>query len=172
MFFRMELSEMREDYPLLDIRNLTPKEELYIQLRLRGLTASAAAKKAGLPHDMEQLNALHDKKPQLDRALVYYRERIREKAINDGLEIEFTRADAHMMYLQAHSHAACATEEIKAVDSMVKLWGLAAPEKKEVQITSKKQLEAMSDSELQKLTGMTYNLDPSEYIVSEVPDGK
>ncbi|KGQ59733.1 hypothetical protein P9057_01300 [Gallibacterium anatis] len=163
----MTIDEMREDYPLLDIRNLTPKEELYIQLRLRGLTVTAAAKKAGLPHDMESINALHERKPQLDRALVYYRERIREKAVNEGVEIQFTRADAHMMYLQAHSHAACATEEIKAVDSMVKLWGLAAPEKKEVEITNRKQLENMSDSELQKLTGLTYNLDPSDYVVSE-----
>ncbi|MEH8108031.1 hypothetical protein [Gallibacterium anatis] len=116
---------------------------------------------------MESINALHERKPQLDRALVYYRERIREKAVNEGVEIQFTRADAHMMYLQAHSHAACATEEIKAVDSMVKLWGLAAPEKKEVEITNRKQLENMSDSELQKLTGLTYNLDPSDYVVSE-----
>ncbi|HDR1870587.1 hypothetical protein ACFGWE_03605 [Pasteurella multocida] len=72
-----------------------------------------------------------------------------------------------MMYLQAHSHSANATEEIKAVDSMVKLWGLAAPEKKEVQITSKKQLETMSDAELQKHTGMVYDLDPSAYVVKE-----
>ncbi|HDR1856470.1 TPA: hypothetical protein QB617_000245 [Pasteurella multocida] len=156
-----------DDLPLLDIRNLTPKEELYIQYRIRGLTPTSAAKKAGLPSKIEEINALHDRKPELDRAIIYYRERIREQAINDGVEIQFTRADAHLMYLQAHSHSANATEEIKAVDSMVKLWGLAAPEKKEVQITSKKQLETMSDEELQKHTGMVYDLDPSAYVVRE-----
>nr|DAW72812.1 MAG TPA: hypothetical protein [Caudoviricetes sp.] len=163
----LSLPEIRDELPLLDIERLTPKEELYIQYRLRGLTPLAAAKRAQLGiTNMEQLNALHDKKPQLDSALIYFRERVREKAINDGVEITFTRADAHMMYLHAHSHAADATEEIRAVDSMVKLWGLAAPEKKQVEITNKKQLEMLSDQELQQLTGMTYNLDPGDYKVS------
>lgn len=162
----LSIEEMREDYPLLDITSLTPKEELYIQLRLRGLLPSAAARKAGLPHDMAALNALHDRKPQLDRAIIYYREQIREKAIAAGVEITFTKADAHMMYLQAHAHAPDAMTEIKATDSMVKLWGLAAPEKKEIEITNKKQLEMLSDAELQRLTGMTYNLSPADYVVA------
>ncbi|MGR3808633.1 hypothetical protein [Pasteurella testudinis] len=132
----MTIAEMREDYPLLEIKSLTVKEERYIQLRLRGIPPTAAARKAGLPHDMASINALHDRKPQLDRAIIYYRERIRERAISDGVDITFTRADAHMMYLQAHSHSANATEEIKATDSLVKLWGLAAPEKKEIEINS------------------------------------
>lgn len=156
-----------DDLPLIDVRNLTPKEELYIQYRVRGLTPSAAAKKAGIPSKIEEINALHDRKPELDRAIIYYRERIRERAITDGLEIEFSRADAHLMYLHAHSHAANATEEIKAVDSMVKLWGLAAPEKKQVEVTTKKQLEGLSNEELQKYTGMVYDLDPSAYVVKE-----
>lgn len=71
-----------------------------------------------------------------------------------------------MMYLQAHAHAPDAMTEIKATDSMVKLWGLAAPEKKEIEITNKKQLEMLSDAELQRLTGMTYNLSPADYVVA------
>ncbi|MBE2897791.1 hypothetical protein HPC37_02840 [Pasteurellaceae bacterium 20609_3] len=162
----LTVQEMRVDYPLLGI-NLTPKEERYVRFRLRGLTPTAAAKHAGLPSTAAEIRALHDRKPQIDQAIIYYREQIREKAINAGLEIEFSRADAHMMYLDAYNGSANSTEKIKATDSMVKLWGLAAPEKKQVEITNRKQLESMSDQELQKLTGMTYNLDPEDYTVSD-----
>ena len=67
--------------------------------------------------------------------------------------IEFTKDDATSLYLEAHATSETAAEKIRAVDSLVKLHGLATPEKVEVQITSRSQMDALDDEALLKLTG-------------------
>ena len=67
----------------------------------------------------------------------------------------------------ASSHAATATEEIKAVDSLVRLHGLATPEKVEINITARNQLEGLDDEALLRMAGQTIRLTPEEYRVLE-----
>jgi hypothetical protein len=61
-------------------------------------------------------------------------------------------------------------EEIKAVDSLVKLHGLATPEKVEININSRNQLEGLDDDALMRLAGQTVLLSPDQYQVREDED--
>jgi rRNA maturation endonuclease Nob1 len=86
----------------------------------------------------------------------------RQMAINAGA-IDFTKDDATVLYLESHAKAETAAEEIRAVDSLVKLHGLATPERVEVNITRRDQLEEMDDKELLKMTGQDIQLSPADY---------
>ena len=156
---------------VLDSRQLTAQEERYLQMRLRGLLPSSAARSAGLPCTSADVKRMHEKNPHLDEALILYREQIREQSIHAGVQIEFTRNDATLLYLQAHAKSETAMEEIRAVDSLVKLHGLAAPEKKEIvtNVTNVTQIQQLSDEQLAALAGRVINLDPDQYI--EVKNG-
>jgi len=156
---------MKAHYAGLGIRRLTSQEEAYVLNRTRGLNPLAAARAAGYSTPQRAVVDL-SRMPEVQDALAYFREMSRQTAIAAGA-IEFTRNDATVLYLEAHAKAATATEEIKAVDSLVKLHGLASPEKVEVQVTSRGQLEGMSDEDLLRMTGQTISLAPSEYV--EVP---
>ena len=151
---------------VIDPRKVTAQEERYLQMRLRGLLPSAAARSAGLPHTSVDIKMMHDRNPHLDEILISYRESIREQAIHAGVQIEFTRNDATLLYLQAHAKSETAMEEIRAVDSLVKLHGLAAPEKKEIvtNVTNVTQIQQLSDEQLAALAGKVINLDPDQYI--------
>ena len=155
---------------VVDPRQITAQEERYLQMRLRGLLPSAAARSAGLPCTPADIRAMHENNPHLDEVLISYRESIREQSIHAGVQIEFTRNDATLLYLQAHAKSETAMEEIRAVDSLVKLHGLAAPEKKEVvtSVTNITQIQQLSDEQLAAIAGRTINLDPSQYL--EVKD--
>ena len=95
------------------------------------------------------------------------REMQRQVAVQAGA-IEFTKDDATALYLEAHAKSATAMEEIRAVDSLVKLHGLATPEKVEVTVTNRSQMESMDDEQLMKLAGQEIHLSPDDYVeVSE-----
>lgn len=155
---------MRMHYPELGL-HLTAQEETFVQMRMRGLNPIASARAAGFKTPTKAARDLA-LRPEIDEAIAYFREQAKLLAVHAGA-IEFTKDDATLLYLQAHAKAGTATEEIKAVDSLVKLHGLAAPEKKQVEITSREQLGGMSDEELQKLAGRTFNLSPDDYAQIE-----
>lgn len=146
------------------LKPLTVQQEQYVMLRIRGLTPEAAAHHARLPSDLDSIYKMHEENPAIDAYLVQMREEVRRQAIRAGVKIQFTRDDAALMYMEAHAKAANATEEIKAVDSLVKLFGLAEPEKKEVTVTSREQLKELSDEELMQISGREILLDPSQYV--------
>lgn len=143
---------------------LTAQEEAFVQFRVRGLNAVASARSAGYPAPFKAAEELAAR-PEIDEKIAFYRELARQDAIRAGAEIEFTKADATRLYLEAHAKAATATEEIKAVDSLVKLHGLAEPEKREIVVTSRQQMETLDDSKLLELAGQDILLSPDEYVV-------
>lgn len=159
-------ADMQAHYAGLGIRKLSSQEESYVLFRTRGLNPLAAARAAGYSQPQKAVAQLAQREDVRD-ALAYFREMSRQTAIQAGA-IEFTRNDATLLYLEAHAKAATATEEIKAVDSLVKLHGLASPEKVSVTISSRDQLEGLGDEELLRLAGQTILLTPDQY--TEVGD--
>lgn len=153
-------SDMHYHYAGLGVR-LTSQQETYVNLRTRGINPLAAARGAGYANPKKAVAELSTNKSVI-LSIGYFREMARATAIQAGA-IEFTKDDATLLYLEAHTKAANATEEIKAVDSLVKLHGLASPEKVELTVTSREQLHTMSDAELMKLTGEEILLKPEDY---------
>lgn len=142
---------------------LTHQQDQYVRLRCRGLTPQAAAHAVKLPNDDESLYRMHEENPMIDQLLLQMKDEIRRQSIRAGVQVMFTKDDAAVLYLEAHAKAKDATEEIKAVDSLVKLFGLAEPDKKEIAISSKQQLREMDDDALMQLAGEEILLDPSQY---------
>lgn len=146
---------------------LSVQEEQYVLYRTRGLTPEAAAFHARLPSDLESIWAMHAANPVIDQYLLTMREEIRRQSIRAGVRVQFTKDDAAMLYLEAHAKSANATEEIKAIDSLVNLFGLKEPEKKEVTVRSRAELQELSDKDLMELAGQDIVLDPSQYARSD-----
>lgn len=142
---------------------LTAQERSFVNLLLRGVAPQPAASSIGMPPE-EGLVMMQEK--HIKKALEYGREMLDPSLYQTIQNIEFTKDMATVLYLEAHKKSKDSTEEIKAVDSLVKLHGLAEPEKKKVEIKHEGQLRDMSDEELQKLMGSTIELDPSSYQVS------
>lgn len=135
-------------YMGLSLGDLTVQQEKLVMLVLSGMSIAAAGRGAGYSNT----NAVYDaiKRPKVAQALEYFREQMRE-------DVNFTRANAHIMYMDAYQSASNATEMKNTVDSLVKLHGLGTPEAAtQVNInidTTPKQLERMSDEELLKIAG-------------------
>lgn len=146
------------------LKPLTVQQEQYVMLRIRGLTPEAAAHHARLPSGIVSIHKMHEENPAIDAYLVQMREEVRRQSIRAGVKVQFTRDDAAIMYMEAHAKSANATEEIKAIDSLVKLFGLAEPDKKEVTVTSREQMRELSDDELMQLSGREILLDPTQYV--------
>ena len=162
------LSTIDNEYLSFGLGRFTSQEESYILFRIRGLNPKAAARGAGFPNPIQAVIALSERE-DIQEAIAYGREMSRQAAINAGA-VEFTKDDATLMYFEAHAKSATALEEIRAIDSLVKLHGLASPEKKEIIITDKDQLKELGSDELVKLSGREIKLDPSQYT-SEVGNG-
>lgn len=154
------LQNVRNAYVGLGIGSLTSQEELYVQRRTQGLEPLAAARAANYQQPKKAVAALLERE-DINLAISYARELQRQ---NNILSYQFDRDDATAMYLEAHATAETSMEKIRAVDSLVKLHGLAAAEKKEITITSRKQMQQMGDDELLKLSGATYTLDAESYV--------
>lgn len=159
--------ETLEGYASIGQGRLTAQQETYVQRRAVGLNPYASARAAGYRDPVKAVEEL-SLIPEIDDAIAYLREAQRVTAIQAGA-IEFTKDDATLLYLQAHAKAEDAATEIRAVDSLVKLHGLAAPEKKEIKVTSSEQLRTLDDATLMELAGSEIKLDPSQY--TEVSDG-
>lgn len=141
---------------------LTAQERSFVNLLLRGVAPQPAARSLGM-NPNEGLLLIQE--PHIQYAIKFAQSMLDPTMYQTVQNIEFTKDMATVLYLEAHKKSKDATEEIKAVDSLVKLHGLAAPEKKEVEIKHEGQLREMSDAELQKLAGNTIVLEPESYEV-------
>ena len=143
-------------YMGLEERKLTVQQEKLVMLICSGMTIAAAGRGAGYSSADSAYSAA--KLPQVQTAVEYFKEQMREK-------VKFTHASAHMMYMDAYQASATATEMKNTVDSLVKLHGLVTQEQQpqvNIQINAtSKQLERMSDEELLSIAGKNHNyLDP------------
>lgn len=148
----------------LSLAELTPRERIYVQNRLEGLTQVASAAAAGCPHPRVDGNKL-EKKPRVQAAILAAMQQTAE-------EVGFTRREAHDMLLDAYRNAATAAEQIQAVKEMIALHGLAAPKQLEVKhnhdVSGTITMERMETADLVKLAGMENLALEGEF--SEVKD--
>jgi len=130
------------------LAKLTPKERIYVESRLSGLSQVASASAAGYAQPKTRGNEL-EKKEHIQKALMSAMSEIAE-------EVGFTRKEAHDMLMSAYMNAATAAEQIAAVKEMISLHGIAAPKQVEHkhEHTGTVSLERMETSELMKLADM------------------
>jgi|GEM_PF-5408377 len=129
--------------------DLTAQEQEFVNLTVRGMSPFKAAAHLGiLP--IQALEMASDQK--VVRAIEQVRSFFNVvESYRAPKDIKFTRDDATMLYMEAHAKAKDATEEIKAIDSLVKLHGIAAPEKREVKVSSESQIRSLPTEELLRL---------------------
>lgn len=156
------LSTISAQYAEFGIGRLTAQEEIYVQRRAQGLNPTAAARSANYENPVRAV-ALLSQREDVNTAIAYAREMQRQVAIGAG-SIDFTKDDATLMYLEAHATSETTADKIRATDSLVKLHGLATPERKEVVVTSRTQLEVMDDEELLRIAGQDLMLSPDDYV--------
>lgn len=143
------------------LKDLTQMQRVYVEARLNGSTQVAAATAAGAASPQSNASKL-EQSPNVQKAL----KAIRTIAADAVL---FGRKEAHDMYMQAYYTAATAMEMVAAVNALVKLHGIAAPEVKELRLTHqgtvehKHKMENMSDEELLKVA----QLGESPFIDAE-----
>ena len=143
---------------------LNPKERIYVENRLAGLSKLASAAAAGYKSPAAHAYEL-EKKENVQQAMLV--------AMNDiAEEIGFTRKEAHDMLMSAYMNAATSAEQIQAVKEMINLHGIAAPKVLEVEHTRKGSvsLERMETRDLVKLAGMEDLVLEGEF--EEVTDGR
>lgn len=139
---------------------LTVKQRTYVDCRLEGLSKKASANAAGA-RDGEYFES----NEVVQLAMIE-----RMQATAD--EVDFSRKEAHDMYMDAYRNADTATEQIAAVNAMVKLHGLEKPRVIEVNHdhTHHGQLEYMPTDQLMKLADMEdLTLEGDWEDVTDVP---
>jgi len=127
--------------------SLTMQQEKLVMLMVSGMTTPAAGR--GVGYSCKQAAYAAAKLPDVQKALEYYREEMRET-------VKFTAQNAHMMYMEAYNASANATEMKNTTDSLVKLHGLGVPDtapQVNININGTKQLERMTDEDLLKIAG-------------------
>lgn len=131
---------------------LTRQQRLYVDGRLSGLSQVAAATAAGCAIPRKEGNAL-EKNEKVQKALI---DRMQQTAD----EVDFGRKEAHDMYMEAYQNAETASEQIMAVNALVKLHGLEAPKKVEVKHDHQHsgEIKYLPTDELMKLAGMDETL--------------
>lgn len=139
---------------------LTHMQRLYVKARSEGASKVAAATAAGQANPRHNANKFEESEAVRDAL----------RAINEiaADAIAFSRKDAHELYMQAYYSAATAAEMVMAINGIVKLHGLAAPEVKELRHKHQgridhAQISNMPDHELQKLA----QLKDSPFIEGE-----
>ncbi len=144
------------------MREFDEQEKSFINLIVRGVPPVMAARTLKIEDD-RGLSMANDK--DIHEAVTSMRNLYTEKLFGDVVEIDFTRNDAALMYLEAHRKSATSTEEVKATDSLVKLFGLAVPEKKEIAIKhgSVEEFENLDTQKLIELSGTDILLSPEDY---------
>lgn len=149
--------EFQSHMPYMGISrgSLSMQQEKLVTLMASGMSTAAAGRGAG--YSSPQAAYAAAKVPNIQKALEYYREEMRET-------VKFTNQNAHLMYMEAYNASVNATEMKSTTDSLVKLHGLAAPENAtqvNININGTKQLERMSDEDLLKIAGKDINyLEP------------
>lgn len=127
---------------------LTHMQRLYVKARSEGASKIAAATAAGQSNPRANANKFEESEAVRDAL----------RAINEitADSIAFNRKDAHNLYMQAYYAAATSAEMTMAVNGIVKLLGLAAPEVKELRHQhagriEHAQISNMSDADLLRL---------------------
>lgn len=148
------------------MRDFNEQEKSFINLVVRGVPPNMAARSLGMDDDQGIVLA---NDPDVHKSVTDMRKLYTDRLFGDKVEIQFTKDDAALMYLEAHRKSATATEEIKAIDSMVKLFGIATPEKKEIAIKhgSVEEFENLDTNKLLELSGTDIILSPEDYIVHD-----
>ena len=131
-------------------KDLTAQEEHFCLLIASGMTRAAAQRAAGYGSRaaVAKLMGRED--------ITNYIDALREMAVED---VKFGITEAHNMYMQAWVASQNATEQVKVVDSLVKLHGIA--KEKDAPLVNvninadnyAKQLANMSDEELLREVG-------------------
>jgi hypothetical protein len=103
---------------------LTETQRIWVTCKLKGMTDVAAATAAGIANPKTNGGQFRKSAACME-------------ALKAGVEIlandvMFTRKQAHEMYMDAHRNAANSLEQVAAINAMVKLHGIAAPEVKEI----------------------------------------
>lgn len=143
---------------------LTRMQRLYVDARLEGMSQVAAATAAGAAQPKTECSRL-EANENVQQALV-------DRMAKVADEVDFSRKEAHDMYMEAYRNAETAMEQIAAVNAMVKLHGLEKPKVVEHQHTHKHsgQLEYMPTDELMELAEMEDLVLEGEYeVVEPVP---
>ena len=143
---------------------LTAKQRIYVDCRLEGMTQTASAAAAGSSYPKSEA-ARYESHENVQAAMIE-----RMQATAD--EVDFSRKEAHDMYMDAYRNAETAMEQIAAVNSMVKLHGLEKP--KVIEHVHKagtpEQLEHMPLDQLMKRAGMTDLVLEGEFkVLEDVP---
>ncbi len=127
---------------------LSPKERIYCENRLSGMSKVASATAAGFASAKKMAYEI-ETRPHVMEALVAATQIFAE-------EVGFTRREAHDMLMSAFRNADTAMEQISAVRELIKLHGIAAPVKVEVEHTHTHEmlLENMPLKELMQLANM------------------
>jgi len=100
-------------------QDLNPKERIYCENRLSGLSKVASATSAGFAGAKKMAYEI-EKRPHVMEALVSATQVFAD-------EVGFTRREAHDMLMQAFRAADTAMEQIAAVRELIKLHGVQAP---------------------------------------------
>lgn len=101
--------------PAVESPGLTGVEDVLVRGVAAGVPVAALASRL----DMSRSQAHRMlREPRLERAL-----RDARRAVSESRE--FTRWDAHDMYMEAYSVGECSADMVKATDGLVKLHGLA-----------------------------------------------
>lgn len=132
--------------------SLTRQQRIYVDSRLEGLSQVASATAAGYAQPRTEGNRL-EKDEAVRKALV-------DRMSQTADEVDFSRKEAHNMYMDAYRNADTAMEQIAAVNAMVKLHGLEKPKQLEVKHEHHHtgEIEHMPTDELMKLAGMEKDL--------------
>jgi hypothetical protein len=154
-------------YPSVGLEPLTSQEEKWVLMRIQGMSPTQAEKAVGMPVGKGLKLA---KKKHIQIVLEY----LREKEFED---VRMTRGRITQMFLDAHGHAATATEEVMATRELAKLHDLYKDEinKREARgggpttiniegDLTVKQINNMTDDELAAVAGVI-DLDPANYEV-------
>lgn len=134
---------------------LTEQQRIFVECSLKGMSDIAAATAAGV--SVPKKNAYRVKQ---SKAV--------QEALKKGIEllatdVMFTRKKAHDMLLDAHSNAQTTTEQVLAINAMIKLHGIAAPEVKEIHQTVHGSIE---HHEVKELT------DEQLLRIAQLPDNE
>lgn len=144
---------------------LTRMQRTYVDARLQGLSQVASATAAGCATPKNDGTRM-EKNEDVQAAMIDMMSQTAE-------EVGFSRKEAHDMYMEAYQNAETATEQIAAVNAMVKLHGLEKPKKIEIdhKVEHTGQIEHLPTGELMRLAGMekTLTLDGEYEEVEKKP---
>lgn len=136
---------------------LTHMQRLYVESRLQGMSKVASATAAGCANPQKNAYKIEEAK-SVQLAMKACREAT-------ALSISFGVKEAYDMYIQAYLTAATSAEMTKATDSLVKLFGIAKPEVKEIYQhhdgkVDVNKIEELPEHELRRLARFRPEEDP------------